>query len=454
MQDRDLTIVEDRANWVRLRTLILVRWIAVAGQISALVVANFVLGIDAHLGYCSLLIAASAALNIGLGFAYPANKRMSALQATLMLLFDIGQLAGLLALTGGLDNPFSMLMLAPVTIAATVLPLRHLLLVAGVALILTSLVAVCHIQLSFVTGEVIEVSRFMTFGFFVAIVICTLFFSAYARSVSTEVHSMSEALQAMQMALAREQKLTDLAGVVAAAAHELGTPLATIKLTSKEMLSDLKDRPDLAEDARLIVAQADRCRDILRSMGRAGKRDSYIARAGLSEVLREAAEPHLDRGKEVIFNPDPALDTGPVVERRPEVIRGLRNLIQNAVDFAESRVWVEFVLGGDTLEVQVLDDGPGFPPAQISRLGDPFLPRRDRPETPARPEYEGMGLGLFIAKSLLERTGAELEFVNHRRSNHGGQGAMVRVVWPADKMILTSQVTELAPPEDNQQIVD
>lgn len=453
MRERDQTMVEHRANWVRLRTLMLVRWIAVAGQIVALAVASQVLGLNVQASLSLLLIAASISLNLGLVLAYPPNTRMSVKQATLMLLFDICQLAGLLAATGGLENPFSVLMLAPVTIAATMLPLRHMLIVAGAALVLTSLVAIFHIPLQFQDGTLIPVAPFLTFGAWSAIVIGTLFFSAYARSVSTEVHAMSEALQAMQMALAREQKLTDLAGVVAAAAHELGTPLATIKLTSKEMLSELSDRPELAEDAQLIVEQADRCRDILRSMGRAGKRDTFIAQADLSEVLREASEPHLERGKLVHFILDEA-EEAPMLERRPEIIRGLRNLIQNAVDFSQANVWIEGSWNKNGLEVRVLDDGPGFAPAQISRLGDPALPRRERPDSPARPEYEGMGLGVFIAKSLLERTGAELEFLNHRRSGRGGGGAMVRVAWPASAEIFTSQVTDLPPLPDNRPITE
>jgi two-component system sensor histidine kinase RegB len=248
---------------------------------------------------------------------------------------------------------------------------------------------------------------------------------------------MGDALVATQMALAREQKLTDVGGIIAATAHELGTPLATIKLASAELLNDLSDYPDLAEDAALIHDQADRCRDILRDMGRAGKDDRHIRQAPLEAIINEAAEPHLDRGKKVILDHSP--DAGdpqlqPSIIRMPEVIHGLRNLVQNAVDFAQDSILVETNWTDDEISVRIVDDGPGFSPDIIGRIGDPFMRRRTAARTGApRPGYEGMGLGLFIAKTLLERTGAELRF-----SNGPGRGkypgAIVEVIWPRTKI--------------------
>jgi len=228
--------------------------------------------------------------------------------------------------------------------------------------------------------------------------------------------------------------------VVAAAAHELGTPLATIKMVSTEMLDELKDRPELAEDARLIREQADRCRDILRSMGKAGKDDLHMRSAPLSAVLREAAEPHLARDKQVSFEVEPLAGAGsgePLILRAPELIHGLRNLVQNAVDFAHSRVWVDARWSDASLILRIIDDGDGFSPQVLGRIGDPFLrARRDDAGSRKRPGYEGMGLGLFIAKTLLERTGAELSFANSSDPFPGSaerperSGAIVEVVWP------------------------
>jgi two-component system sensor histidine kinase RegB len=247
------------------------------------------------------------------------------------------------------------------------------------------------------------------------------------------------------MALAREQKLTDLGGVVAAAAHELGTPLATIKLVSAELMHELADRPDLLEDAQLIRDQADRCRDILRDMGRAGKDDLHLRQAPLSAALREAAEPHMARGKRVEFSFGPvegSPERQPTILRRPEIIHGLRNLVQNAVDFARSTVWIEGEWTDRTLTVRIVDDGDGFPPNSIGRIGDPFVRfRRAEAAPPERPGYDGMGLGLFIAKTLLERSGAELTFANATDPFLAPEdrpercGAVVEAVWSLSDLV-------------------
>jgi two-component system sensor histidine kinase RegB len=247
------------------------------------------------------------------------------------------------------------------------------------------------------------------------------------------------------MALAREQKLTDLGGVVAAAAHELGTPLATIKLASAELAEELADHPDLREDALLIVQQTDRCRDILRSMGRVGKDDLHLRRAPLTALIEEAAEPHVDRGKLIHFDHGEGdLITQPTVLRRPEVIHGLRNLIQNAVDFAHENVWVESGWTEDAITLRIMDDGRGYPPDMLGRIGDPFIRRRAPTSDPERPEYEGMGLGLFIAKTLLERSGADLTFANgsdsfrKEASRAARTGALVEVSWPRNAIEVPS----------------
>ena len=236
------------------------------------------------------------------------------------------------------------------------------------------------------------------------------------------------------MALAREQKLTDLGGVVAAAAHELGTPLATIKLASAELVHELSGQPELREDAELIVEQTNRCRDILRDMGRAGKDDLHLRQAPLITVVEAAAEPHMGRGKDVIIDLDDPTETQPAILRMPEIIHGLRNLIQNAVDFSKTTVWVDIRWTDTTITVRILDDGNGFPPQLLGRLGDPFMgQRRNRKKDLSRPEYEGMGLGLFIAKTLLERSGANLRFANGAdEAGYSSQqiGAVIEVRWP------------------------
>jgi two-component system sensor histidine kinase RegB len=435
---------EIRSRWVRLRTLVVLRWLAIGGQLAAIGVAAWAFQLRLDLGLCLMAVGASVIANLVMIFVYPQNKRLDEREVVAMLLFDIAQLTALLFLTGGLHNPFALLILAPVTISATALSLRATVLLGAVALVAISLVLLFHLPLRTAEGFYMRMPRVFLFGMWVAIATGIVFIAFYARRVTSEIHSMSEALLATQMALAREQKLTDLGGVVAAAAHELGTPLATIKLVSRELMEELEDRQDLFEDAELISAQADRCRDILRSMGRAGKEDLHMRRAPLGEVIREAAEPHRARGKELVIDLTPGGEAElaqPVIARRPEIIHGLRNLVQNAVDFAETTVWIDAIWTERRVELRIIDDGPGFPPHLLGRIGDPFVRRRRSPEDRAqRPEYEGMGLGLFIAKTLLERSGAELAFANGRDplvpgSGRGTRsGAIVELSWPRARL--------------------
>lgn len=429
-----------RANWIRLRTMIVLRWVAIAGQLTAITVADRIFGLHLELGLCYLAIGVSVIGNLVAILVFPENKRLSEYENLLMVMFDLLQLGFLLFLTGGLHNPFSLLLLGPVTISATALSLRSTIVLCGTAMALATLLAFFHLPLLTEDGGMMRIPQVFVFGNWVALVIAILFSTSYSRRVTTEIHSMSDALTATQMALAREQKLTDLGGVVAAAAHELGTPLATIKLASVELLNDLRDQPDLAEDAALIRDQADRCRDILRDMGRAGKDDLHMRFAPLMAVLEEAAEPHRMRGKSIEFTFDSSdlspLDQ-PEIARKPEVIHGLRNLIQNAVDFAKTTVWIDVTWTDTQISVRIVDDGSGFAPHLLGRIGDPFVRRRRNAQPqPERPGYEGMGLGLFIAKTLLERSGAELTFANGSEGTRADRqlGAVVEVVWPRQQL--------------------
>jgi two-component system, sensor histidine kinase RegB len=437
---------DTRSDWVRLRTLIFLRWMAIVGQLAAITVADRYYGMQLPLGLCYLAVGASIIANLISVFVFPENKRLSEAEAMMTLLFDLSQLSFLLYLTGGLANPFALLILAPVTISASALELRTTLFLGSLSIGFVTIIAFVHVPLRYADGSILSVPLLFEFGFWLSIVIGILFLGLYSRRIAIEIRSMSDALLATQMALAREQKLTDLGGVVAAAAHELGTPLATIKLVSSEMMDDLKDHPDLFSDARLIREQADRCRDILRSMGRVGKDDLHMRMVPLAMLISEAAEPHKSRGKHIELSLLPGqggTERQPTVNRRPEVVHGLRNLVQNAVDFARSTVWINAEWTDEFIIIRIIDDGEGFPSHVIGRIGDPFVrSRRSVQDLETRPEYEGMGLGLFIAKTLLERTGAELTFANASDpfltpdERPERSGAIVEVTWPYARMAM------------------
>jgi len=422
-----------QGHWVRLETLTRVRWLASFGQILALLAAYHGFGLRFNLALGLAVVGVSVVSNIFTAAIFPRTRRLSEGETLLTLTFDTAQLTLLLFLTGGLGNPFALLLLAPVTIAATTLPLRSSVVLGLITILLTTLLALFFQPLLLPDGVPLVLPDLFRFGFWLAIVVGIAFIGLYSRSVAAEKHALAEALLAAQMALAREQKLTDLGGVIAAAAHELGTPLATIKLASAELIDALEGQPDLREDAQLIREQTERCRAILRSMGRAGKDDLHLHHAPLETILHEAAAPHANRGKEVIFTLTPLAGADPAIpqiHRAPEVVHGLRNLIQNAVDFSQSRVWVEGEWSRDKITVRVVDDGPGYPPQLLGRIGEPYL--RSRRES--RPGYEGMGLGLFIAKTLLERAGASVAFSNcgaRKRTAARAQqcGAMAEATW-------------------------
>jgi len=422
-----------QGHWLRLQTLIRVRWLAASGQILALFVAKYLFELHFAFVLCLGVVAVSAASNLLSAFVFPRIKRLSETEALLTLVFDTTQLALLLFLTGGMNNPFGLLLIAPVTIAATALTLRSVLILGGITITLASLLAFSFEPLRTLSGDPLLLPDLFRFGFWIALVIGIAFTGLYSRSVAAEKQALTEALLATSMALAREQKLTDLGGVIAAAAHELGTPLATIKLVSSELIDALDD-PELAEDARLIREQADRCRAILRSMGQAGKDDLHLRHAPLEAVVTEAAAPHAARGKAVTFETGAAEGRMPEIQRLPEIVHGLRNLIQNAVDFAKTEVWIEADWTATQIVLRVIDDGPGYPPQLLPRIGEPYLRdrRTDEPRSAARREYEGMGLGLFIAKTLLERTGASVRFRNCPPGDGPRRGALAEVRWPRD----------------------
>ena len=459
-----------RGDWVRLRTLVVVRWVAIAGQSAAVLIATHWFGFELPLSLCALLISASVSFNIIVQMVNPAEKRLSEQGTLTSLFFDLAQLVGMLMLTGGLNNPFAVLILAPVTVAATALRLRSTLLLGLPALAAIPLMSFVHLPLVTEGGAVLTVPDLYRHGIAAALAIGLLFLGLYARRVAVEGYAMSEALAATQLALAREQRLAAIGGMAAAAAHELGTPLATIKLAAGELARELAEHPELApeltEDAALIRREAERCGAIMADLSQGGRDDAHLRLAPVSALIEEAARPHASRGKRLIVRIDgvPAHEAAaaqPTVARSPELIHGLRNAIQNAVDFAASTVWIDADLSSETLRIAVGDDGPGFTPDILPRLGEPYVSTRARGERrPAGGEYEGMGLGLFIARTLLERTGGRVAFANGTdtpRRTAGGAGAasgitsgidlpaeeqhppgaIVEIVWPVGALVAT-----------------
>lgn len=403
---------------VRLQTLVLLRWIAIVGQLLALLFVHFGLGFTLPLVPSLLVVGVSTLLNIALFLIYPTAKRLSEQGATGYLAFDLVQLGALLYLTGGVENPFALLVLVPVTISATILSLRSTVLLGLLAFCIAGLLAVWHQPLPWSEPRLVLPHAYQA-GVFVALVLGMLFIAAYAWQVAEEARRMSDALAAAQMALAREQQVSALGGLAAAAAHELGSPLGTIAVVAKELSREVEENDPIAEDIALLLSEAQRCRDILARISRRPSDeadDEAFADLGIANLLTMAAEPWRRSGIDFRVRLKQE-GVPPSLPRRPEIIQGLSNLFQNAMEFAHSAVTAEVNWDQSSLRLDILDDGPGINVDILSALGEPY--------TTSRPESGGMGLGVFISMNLLRRSGASVGF-----SNRSGGGARVRVNWP------------------------
>lgn len=465
-----------RSRGLSLRTLIILRWMAIAGQSATVVVATGWFHFDLPLWPCLAVIALSVVMNLN---ATARLKRSDGAVAdgrttALHLGFDILQLSLLLGLTGGLQNPFSLLLVAPVTVAAASLPGRQAVLMGLLVLAATVALFFMSMPLPWQAGTELELPPLYRFGTGLALVTGVVFTSAYAWRVAADAEKLELALATTQDVLQREQRLAALGGLAAAAAHELGTPLATIQVVAKELLrASVKDGP-AAEDAALILQQAERCRDILKQLSQQPEEgDASFADVGLKALLEEVTEPH--RGFDLAFEVSVRTASGepePRVRRLPEVIHGLSTLVENAADFAGSTVRVRALVDAGFIEIEVVDDGPGFPADILPRLGEPYVTSRPQGKarralaaqiassvaaaTPGRkgrkarpvptveaiaPSQGGMGLGFFIARTLLERTGGKVAVGSGDGATDRSQprGARVAVRWPRPALEVASQ---------------
>ena len=428
-------IISERESQLRLQTSVRLRWLAIFGQLLAIGVVTGIYGFAMPVGSCLVLIALSAWLNVFLSIRYPARHRLDTKFATLMLAYDVLQLAALLYLTGGIQNPFAVLMVVPVTVSAATLPVRSTLLLGAITLASAAILVTQYHALPWYDGIRFELHRDYKIGSLAALVASTVFLAFYTWRISKEARLMSAALAATDTVLAHEQRLHALDGLAAAAAHELGTPLSTIVLVAKELERDLGADSKYIEDLSLLRSQALRCREILQKLTtRPDEQDPMHASVSVREIIDESAAPHRQSGKRLVIMAGAAAEaqgaarTEPVGERRPGVIYGLGNIIENAVDFATSEVEVGARWGADNVIVTIADDGPGFPPELMDSIGEPYVSTRrmqDKRET----EHSGLGLGFFIAKTLLERSGAAVAFSNREAPR---QGAIIQVSWPRD----------------------
>src|SRR5437763_3645925 len=408
---------------VSLRMLLFIRWVAVLGQAVTLLVVHFGLGYALPIVPAMAVVAASVLLNVIGMVARGTTARLGEKEAALYLAYDIVQLGVLLFLTGGLENPFVILAIAPVTVAATVLSRSSIIGLSALTVIAISVLAIYHMPLPW-QGEPPAFPPLFILGVWIALVFAALSSAGYIWNVAEEARRMRDAFAATQLALAREQRVSALGALAAAAAHQLGSPLATIAVIAKELVRDLPRGSPHADDADLLLSQSERCRMILADLAqqRVSESDAHYARLPISALVEAAGEPYRAKHVRVIYATGSggagASGEEPQVARSPEIMHGLGNLIQNAVTFAQREVIVTTDWSDREISVEVVDDGPGFSANVLARIGEPYISGRGG-------EGQHMGLGIFIAQSMLERTGARLSFGNLAEG-----GAQVMVEWP------------------------
>jgi two-component system sensor histidine kinase RegB len=367
-------------------------------------------------------VGASALLNVLLTVRGSLGRHLPDYHAVLYLAYDVLQLTALLYLTGGLNNPFALLILAPVIVSATALSRPATIGLGGLAVAAITILAFYYEPLPW-PAPGFALPEYYMLGVWQALVIGILFIAAWVGSVSEEARTMSDALVATQVALSRAQRLSELGALAAAAAHELGSPLATIAVVAKEMRREVPKDGPLAEDVALLIEQSDRCREILAQLSRRPDQQQAFEPGRfmpLAQFLDFVAEPYRTEGKPIVIHvaaTDENAGTEPEIELVPEVIHALGTVIQNATQFARSTVRIEAQWGPAEIGIDITDDGPGFPPLLLDRLGEPYVSSR-------KDQGGHMGLGLFIAQTLLGRYGARLAFGNRREG-----GARVTMTW-------------------------
>ncbi len=403
--------------------LALTRWVAVTGQLFTILFVHFSLGIPLPLAHLLPAVALSVLLNVALAFALGWRVRLSEPAAGALFVYDILQLGYLLWVTGGIQNPFSVLLLVPVGLAAGLLGRAWTVGLTVLTLLVVTLISLGAGGLPWHDGELRLPKLYLVAGW-AGISIATVLIAVYAWQFAEEARQRANALAATQLALMREQQMSALGSQAAAAAHLLGSPLGTIAVVAKELARELPESHPLYEDVREIVEQSRRCREILATLGQ--QRDEgaleRLTPVPLSSALAEIAKPFEKPGirlrielREEDGTPEPQ------IALPPEIRHAFANLIDNAIQFAASEVLVTIRPSRSRLLVTIEDDGPGFSPEVLSWLGEPYLSTRH--------DKGGLGLGVFIAKTLLARTGATMHFDNTRR------GARVTLRWPGDALV-------------------
>jgi len=402
-------------------TLTILRYIAIFGQFFAITVVYFYLSLPFPIELSYLIIFLGLLTNLFLQFGIKINQ-LKDLYAAIFLVYDLIQLSVLLYLTGGIFNPFSLLLIIPAIVSSTFLSMGTTIILGFITTLLLFLISFFHLPLPGEDMNLLHFPNFYKMGIFISIFIGLIFLSYFGIRFAGETKKRSEALNKLQEVISKEYELESLGGQAAAAAHSLGTPLATISVVAKELKKEIGNESDLSKDVDLLISQTKRCSEILKQISRKQiEEDIFLSSIKFEDLLEEIINSFKETSsKEInlLVNKD---INKIAIQRTPEIIFGLRNFIGNAVKFSKSEVKIELISNQEIIEIKINDDGPGIPEDIINKIGEPYIKSKSKELS----SNSGLGLGTFLGKTLLERQNAKLSF--RRNSDLGG--ALVIITW-------------------------
>ena len=425
-----LNLSNNKLDGLRLRTLNLIRWVAILGQYLAVTTAFFWLEINFNFYWALICILSSVILNIVVSFKSLPTRTLTANEAALYLIFDSIQLIALLYITGGLTNPFCILIIAPFIISATYLDLFRIIITGVISILSVTLLAFYYQPISSNIFEFnsLDFSIFQIFGIWFSLIVSMTFIGIYCFRIADESRKVEGALKETQLALSDEEKVSDIMSLTAAAVHELGTPLSTISVIIKEIANDLSEDEKNYEDILLIQSQIKRCSEILNSLRQgdiSNDNNTFINQLDFPRLIYEIVKDYeLDTIELDIQIDNYFEDSNFIIPRKPEIVHSLSNIIENAYQYAKQKININLISKDEFVILEIINDGEEFPGSILPILGEPYVKKNEK-------NHSGIGLGLFIAKNLINKTQGRIEFENIENI-----GACVRIIWKKDNLVL------------------
>ena len=402
------------------KTVVILRWIALIGQLLTIYFVHFYVGFDLPLIFCSLTIFCGGLTNIFIQFNFRKNQ-LSNIESTILLFYDVIQLSVLIYLTGGVTNPFIIFLIVPALISSTLLNLASTLFLSIITIMSLILLTFNYFPLPSEGNIHFHVPDYYIYSIPSALVIALIFLNYFGFRFGYEARRRGNALNKLELVLAKEQELESIGHQAAAAAHSLGTPLSTITVIAKELKKEIVNNKEFKDDVDTILEQAKKCGDILKKISQNQIiDDEYVKNITLQDLLFEITKSfesiteknlnlNLENAKKRIS-----------IKRSAELTYGIRNFVGNAVKFSKKNIYINLVSNNQNTTLQISDDGPGFPDDIYKIIGEPYISTKSK----KLKSKAGLGLGTFIGKTLLERKKANIEFL---KSSNGG--ALVEISW-------------------------